>query len=509
VTAPADAKEVLCALRLGWYLAEVRGRNKPGGPLGAMASMHDHTDHALPLRIERSGTELRIEAQKVVAQLAEDLCVDASGDVPSFGAAIDDKAKLLDPIRAPKVSAALQRALQELQLAAAGLAYPGKSEPPAPERTLHTLRAAVNPQRDVVASHVKALAAAEQALAAAQRRAAGAAQQPDGARSAAQADQAEATVGREQAATAGEQRGVAELQQAITGLQQALDVNPANPETAVKAGARQVRARLQIVVGAAHRPWEDFAGLLWRFDAHIQDRLSATSETQACGYQLGRGLAETYWALDPSSQDGGSASWRFLLSEHRCAELSRLVGRLAAYMDDYTAPAIAASLEVWRQVAAKPAWRSADPVAEQALYRQTRRWYELIILRQDPTTLIRPSSVIKNYRTLGRVIRLFWPQLVATIIGLAFLITFLVLLGIDSGTAWEKTLSAILAAAGLSLGGLTGILKNSAQAMLKRLRQDTYTDLIANAVQTAPTPPNKSDLRKAISNRQLTPATPN
>jgi hypothetical protein len=61
----------------------------------------------------------------------------------------------------------------------------------------------------------------------------------------------------------------------------------------------------------------------------------------------------------------------------------------------------------------------------------------------------------------------------------------------------------------LSLGGLTGTLKNPAQAMLKRLRQDSYTDLVAIAVQTAPPPPRKSDLHKALKNRRLTAATPN
>ena len=73
----------------------------------------------------------------------------------------------------------------------------------------------------------------------------------------------------------------------------------------------------------------------------------------------------------------------------------------------------------------------------------------------------------------------------------------------------EKTLSGVLAAVGLSLAGLTGTLKNSAQALTKRLRQDAYTDLVALAVQTAPAPPDKSALQRAINDRALTPATPN
>ena len=101
---------------------------------------------------------------------------------------------------------------------------------------------------------------------------------------------------------------------------------------------------------AAQEAWKDLAKLLWRFDAHIQDVLAAVADTQAVGYQLGRGLAETYWALDPA-QDDGSTGWSFLLGEERCAELGRLIGRLGAYMGSYTAPAVAGTIVIWRSVA--------------------------------------------------------------------------------------------------------------------------------------------------------------
>lgn len=117
MAAPDDAKDVLCALRLGWFLAESRGRNKPGGQLGVRTSLPDHADHALPLRIERGPTELRIEAQKVVAQLAADLKVDTDGDGTSFAKAMDDKSRVLNTVRAPRASAALQRALDRALMA--------------------------------------------------------------------------------------------------------------------------------------------------------------------------------------------------------------------------------------------------------------------------------------------------------------------------------------------------------------------------------------------------------
>jgi hypothetical protein len=177
-------------------------------------------------------------------------------------------------------------------------------------------------------------------------------------------------------------------------------------------------------------------------------------------------------------------------------------------MGEYTAPAIAGSLEVWKAVVRTPAWLGDPYQADLALYGQIRRWFELIVLEQDPTTLVAPAAVMKNYHTLSRAVKLFWPELVATIVGVGFLVTLLFLFNVGAA-GWAKTLSAILAFVGFSLAGLTGTLKNSAQALLKRLRQDAYTDLVAQAVLIAPPPPSKSAVQDAIRWRGLTPATPN
>ena len=123
--------------------------------------------------------------------------------------------------------------------------------------------------------------------------------------------------------------------------------------------------------------------------------------------------------------------------------------------------------------------------------------------------LIGPAAVMRNYRTLTRAVKLFWPQLLATILGIGALVTLLYLVNTGATEVWAKTLSGLVAAIGLSVAGLTGTLKNSAQALLKRLRQDAYTDLVAVAVQTAPPPPDKKALQRAISHRTLTPVTPN
>src|SRR5215469_14890220 len=93
-----DRSEVLRALRFGWYVAEVRGRNRPAGPQPAAGKLPDRQNHALPLRIERTPAELRIEAQVVLERLAADLGVDTilvKNEQQSLTAIIDRRARAL------------------------------------------------------------------------------------------------------------------------------------------------------------------------------------------------------------------------------------------------------------------------------------------------------------------------------------------------------------------------------------------------------------------------------
>ena len=161
----------------------------------------------------------------------------------------------------------------------------------------------------------------------------------------------------EQACCAGEAAGLAALEHVI--------------DTFAEGQQSAIVHCLDEFGAAALQPWADLAELMWQFDAHVQDRLAALSESQAIGYQLGRGLADTYWALNPG-QEHGSASWSFLLGQRRCGELSRLTGRLAVYMGEYTAPAIAGSLEVWKAVVSTPGWLGDAQGSGQALYSLVR-----------------------------------------------------------------------------------------------------------------------------------------
>ncbi len=367
-----DTHRVLSAIRLGWSVAEVRGRSRPDGPPGANPHVPKSVDYPLPLRIERTPDELRIEAEATLDALARRLLYyDDVHATPEFGHAIDRESR--------------------------------------------------------------ALAAARRA-------------------------------------------------------------NPEDPQLVAER-------------------WEKLAKCLWEFDAHAQDRLTAVSDTQACGYQLGRGLSECYWALDPNATDGWT-SWGFLFDHDRCRELTRLVGRLSHYLQPFTASAISGSLEVWKLVAKDPEWRE-QPTVSSALYQQIRNWYELLVLGQDPSSMVAPYRLIRNWRVTLKAVRTFLPQVIVGGLGVGALFGFIFVVTANHPPHWAEALTGALGALGVSFAGITAKLKNQAQAMSTRLSQDAYTDLLASSITTVPAPPKgrhrgnrQAVIERTVRNRVLTPTTP-
>jgi hypothetical protein len=196
------------------------------------------------------------------------------------------------------------------------------------------------------------------------------------------------------------------------------------------------------------------------------------------------------------------------------------LGRLSAYFHPCTAPAVAGSVTVWRKVAASPDWRN-EPSAYPQLYQQMRRWYGLILLKQDPTTLIKPNQLLRDARLVWRAARLFWPQLLVATLAIAALAGFGYLLSTPAVNSAAATVPAALGLTGFSLAGLAAKVKNDAQAALTRLKQDAYTDLIAVAITTAPPPPPQDQpsgpfrprtqeelMTSMVQDRGITPVTP-
>ena len=248
---------------------------------------------------------------------------------------------------------------------------------------------------------------------------------------------------------------------------------------------------------AAAAAWQALAGSIYGLDAHTQDTLAAQSDMESSAYQLGRGLAEVYWALDPLAECDPltPACWTFLLGEHRCGELTRLMGRLSSYFNPYCSPAIAGTLRLWQSVAGDQQWRQDG---QAYLYQQLRRWYELLILGQDPSTLIKPYALIRNWQTTLRVARALWVQIVTASVSLAMVIAVITLVADDSSSAFVKSLLGVLGTVGLSTAAFQARLKNTAQSLLTRIRQDAYTDLVAAQIAVAPDKPGARQPQKIV-----------
>ena len=444
MTVPDDAEKVLTAIRLGWAMAEVRGRNRPDAPPGAKAALPGPPSGALPLRVEQTPTELRIEVQSLLGVMAHDLRLDRGKDHTDFPKAIDDQAKRLYEAR-KAAGAGIAKAPGEAGPSGSGDAGPGGAGP------------------------AGAVAVGSPAV-----------------------------------------PGVAVDGVPVDGV--------ATPDGATPDGAGpvvMVAAGETAVPGDPAAEWLSLQELIFKFDQHIQNTLAWGPDTVAGGYQLGRALAEPYWALDPGLPDKSPspAAWWFLLGEERSGEMSRLAGRLTAYFHPLTAAAIAGSVQIWKHVAADPVWRED---ARDELFFQVRRWYGLVVMKQDPTILVQPYVMVRNFRMMFRTLRIFWPELIGAAVAAAALSAFAVAFGQNDISSFAKSALGFIAITGLSIAGLMAKLKSQAQVMVTRLRQDVYTDLVAVAITTAPPVPSvpnrpgKQGAKKAemARERKITPVTP-
>lgn len=271
----------------------------------------------------------------------------------------------------------------------------------------------------------------------------------------------------------------------------------------------------------ADRTWAPVAECFLTWDGRIQDQLAQRSEHLANAYLLGRGVAECYWGLGPEhawTSDGEvtAVSLAFLLGEERRRELTRMLGRLGPdRIHPLSASGISGSLEAWGDVSADEAW-SRDPQMRALLYEQVRQWYQLLILGQDPTTLIRPYARLTNTRYLVRAARTFWPQAILAVIALGLVAAFFVVIDLK-GTSW---VSPVLATGGFGAFAVAGLLargQSAAQRLVTRMRQDAYTDLVAISVAIVPPHPSvpggptlrqaRRQMERAVRRRLLTPPT--
>jgi hypothetical protein len=77
----------------------------------------------------------------------------------------------------------------------------------------------------------------------------------------------------------------------------------------------------------------------------------------------------------------------------------------------------------------------------------------------------------------------------SAVISLALVVAVITLIAEGSSTPFVKSLLGVLGAVGLTTAAFQTRLKNTAQSLLTRLRQDAYTDLVAGEIAIAPGKP--------------------
>jgi hypothetical protein len=238
--------------------------------------------------------------------------------------------------------------------------------------------------------------------------------------------------------------------------------------------------------------WPTATKCFFLWDAHIQDAL-VLEATHAAGYQLGRGLAETYWALEPDRADDEMGSWTFVLGERRRQILQRLAARLSAYLSPPVVAAIEKPLTDWSMLAADPNRRSQEGV-DVDLYRQGLMWRDLVrgerrpqdlALNEDveaPTT----ADVWKVLHLYRYAVKSLWIPLTAGLVSIAALTAGAAVLASGSGSSTWSTAISVLGALGVTSAALYAHAKTDVTSLLGNLKKRIEIERVRLAADLCP-----------------------
>jgi hypothetical protein len=223
--------------------------------------------------------------------------------------------------------------------------------------------------------------------------------------------------------------------------------------------------------------WTRLALFLWAWDEAIQDQFATQNFGTASSYELGRALAESYWALDPTATSGPS-SWSFLLGQDRVNALIENCRRLAPVIGTTTAGAVESTLSSWGTVAAKPG-DYEDP--KSALEAQIICWRDLLVTGRDPLTMV-------DSHDLEKVARRPWPLFRAFAWEIALVLAGGLLIGLAAAYLSKAgaTVLSVLGAVGITASALVGWAKSNVQKVADRVRDTVNLDAVIQAVQKLP-----------------------
>jgi hypothetical protein len=246
------------------------------------------------------------------------------------------------------------------------------------------------------------------------------------------------------------------------------------------------------------KAWEQVADAIYYWDEQIQDGLGVSAELLAA-YQLGRGLSETFWALNPdapapaekpSLQSTDSppdpASWEFLLGPRRLQMLGACLALIEGALAPLSSPAVKGPLGRWCQLVADQQVRSRSHDAQLALRSQLQNWRDVLLGARNPTSFAKHPGFRQALRQALRVMQTLPLETALAGVGIALLAIAGYFLGADTSNKGLAVFASILGFFGVTGAGLLARAKAQAAVLSGHLREAFYRDIVETQATVLP-----------------------
>jgi hypothetical protein len=272
----------------------------------------------------------------------------------------------------------------------------------------------------------------------------------------------------------------------------ALAIELENALNAAESGGRPVVRPETYPAGSdVAKAWNKASEAVYYWDAQIQDGLGVSAEL-ASAYQLGRGLSEAFWALDPDAPAPSTkpsltstespphpGSWEFLLGPRRQLMLGTYLKLLEGALTPLTGPAIKGPLTRWCKLVADKQVRSRSEEALEALRCQQQNWREVLLGSRDPTSFAKHFGFKLALRQAFRVMQTLPLETALAGGGIALLAIAGYALGADTSNRGLAVFASVLGFFGVTGAGLLAKAKAQAAVLSGHLREAFYRDIVA------------------------------
>jgi hypothetical protein len=238
------------------------------------------------------------------------------------------------------------------------------------------------------------------------------------------------------------------------------------------------------------KAWEAAAEAIYYWDEQIQDGLGVSAELLAA-YQLGRGLADAFWALDPDAPEPATkptvestlspphpGSWEFLLGPRRQQMLGAYLGLLEGAFAPLTGSAVRGPLLRWCALVGDRQVRNRSEAALVALRGQLHNWRDVLLGSRDPISFAKGFGLKLALRQALRVAQTLPLETFLLLGGIALMAAAGYALGSDTTRTGTAVAASVLGFFGVTGAGLLARAKAQAAVLGVHLREAFYRDIV-------------------------------